>query len=68
MVARDVGVQLEVVGHLAGGDALGGLACEEVDLAPGGVTEGVGDRADDGVELVGAQAFLDGHGVFYLSP
>ena len=61
VVARDVGVEVEVLGDRARGDAAGRLAHEEVDLTPGGIAEGVGDRADDGVELVGAQAFLDGH-------
>ena len=34
------------------------LADEEVDLAPGGVAERVGDRGDRGVELVGRQVLV----------
>ena len=57
VVAGDIGVELEVLGHRAGGDAgVPGVAGEEVDLAPGGVAERVGDRADDGVELVRGEA------------
>ena len=46
VVTGDIGVELEALGHRAGGDTRGaGVACEEVDLAPGGVAERVGDRA-----------------------
>ncbi len=56
VVAGDVGVQLEVLGDLGRGDAVGGVAHEEVDLAPGGITERVRDRADDGVNSSGLSA------------
>ena len=58
MVAGDVGVQREVLGDLAGGDAGGArVAGEEVDLAAGRVAEGVRDRADRRVELVCGEGF-----------
>ena len=58
VVAGDVGVELEVLGDLAGGDAGGaGVAGEQVDLAAGRVTERVGDRAHHRVELVGGEGF-----------
>ena len=52
VVAGDVGVERELLGHLGGGDAgvgrpsVAALVDEEVDLPPGGVAEGGGDRRD----------------------
>ena len=43
MMAGDVGVQAELLGHLRRGDALVVLACEQVDAATGGIAERVGD-------------------------
>ncbi len=51
VVAGDVGVELEPLGHLGGGDTALVLVSEEVDLAPSGIAEGGGDRGDDGGEL-----------------
>ena len=58
VVAGHVGVQVEALGHLGGGDpgrrSPVGRRCgvhEEVDLAPGGVAEGRGDGGDRRGEL-----------------
>ena len=51
MVAGHIGVQIELLGRLACGDAIGVLVGEEVDLASGGVAEGRGDRSDRRSEL-----------------
>ena len=59
MVARDVGMQAESLGDLAGGGTrLAGLPYEQVDLPPRGIAERVGDRTDHRVELVGGETGL----------
>ena len=53
VVTGDIRVEFEMLGHRAGGDAGGaGVTCEEIDLAPGGVAERIGDRAHHRGELV----------------
>ena len=50
VVAGDVGVQAELLGHLRRGDAVADLAGEQVDAAPGRIAERVGDRRHGGRE------------------
>ncbi len=58
VVAGDVGVEVEVLGDRAGGDAgRTGVTREQVDLPAGGIAEGVRDRAHHRVELVGGEGF-----------
>ena len=51
-------MELEVVGDLGAGPPGRALPEVEVDLPPGRVTEGVGQRRDGGAELVGAEVGL----------
>ena len=68
VVAGDVRVEREVLGHLGGLHAVGVGPHEQVDLAAGRVAEGRRDGGDGGRELVRSE-FGRGHGrVFYLSP
>jgi hypothetical protein len=74
VVASDVGVERERLRDLRGGDPavadLGDVAAvahEEVDLAPGGVAEGGGDRRDRRRELGGRERPVH-RPVFYLCP
>ena len=49
VVAGDVGVEVELLGHRAGGDTgRAGVPREEVDLTSGGIAERVRDRAQAG--------------------
>ena len=50
VVAGDVRVQTELLGDLRRGDALRAVVGEEVDLAPGRITERRRDRRDRGRE------------------
>ena len=67
VVAGDVGVELELLGHLGRGDAPLGVVGEEVDLPPGGVAEGAGDRADRGTELIRRQSRLSHPGILPIA-
>jgi len=51
VMARDVGVQREVLGDVGGGDPGGGVPDEEVDLPPGRVAECRGHRGHRGGEV-----------------
>ena len=55
VVARHVGVELEPLGDLTRGDALGGVANQQVDVSPGRIAEGVGDRGDGRTEVIGVE-------------
>ena len=55
VVAGHVGVQVEALGHLGGGHAVGALVDVEEDLPAGRVTEGRGDGRDGRRELGGGQ-------------
>ena len=60
VVAGDVRVEPEALGHLGGRDAALVLVGEQVDLAPGRVTEGVRDGGDRSRESARGQLARDG--------
>jgi len=65
VVAGDVWVEGETLGHLGRGDAMA-LSCEQIDLSSSTVTEGRGDRGHCRRKaLVGARWFLRRAGAFF---
>ena len=67
VVPGHVGVELEVLRDLRCGDAVGGVADEQVDVTTGRIAEGARDRGDRSAELIGVERVPAGHGpVFYL--
>ena len=69
VVAGDVGVQLELLGHLGGGDPVGRARGRTGRFAPGRVAEGRGDGGDRRGEVGRRQSGAAGpRPVFYLSP
>src|SRR4051794_41783198 len=61
MMPRHVGVEVELLGDLTGGDPAGRLADREVDLAAGRVPPPAGGRGDGRAEIIGGGGGGGGH-------